>query len=87
MRALKNLGIEKVITLSRKALFEIAEEAAEKHDEIAILTDIDEKGKQLYHRLYRDLQKKGVKIDNKLRKMLFKAKISHVEGLDTYLST
>lgn len=85
-KALESFGIHNIVELSKAPLYRIVEEVAEKGKEVAILTDMDEKGKQLYHVLSRDLQRRGIKIDNKLRGKLFRAKISHVEGLDTYLS-
>lgn len=88
--ALEKLGVENIKVLD-KPLFEIVEELV---DElvgdlvmVAILTDLDDKGKQLYSRLYTDLQRHHIKVDNRLRKLLFKAHISHIEGLATYLST
>lgn len=84
--ALMKLGLNNITMLSKAPLFKIVEQVAEKADEAAILTDTDGKGKELYHILYRDLQKRGVKIDNRLRDLLFREKISHVEGLATYLS-
>lgn len=83
-RELKKFGIAKIITLSRKPLFAVVEEAAN-NEEVAILTDLDAKGKELYHKLSRDLQSHGVKINNKLREYLFTTKLSHIEGLGTYL--
>lgn len=82
--ALNKLGITNILTLSRKPLFAIAEEAA-KNEEVAILTDLDAKGKELYGKLSKDLQRKGVRINNKLRHLLIKAKLSHIEGLNTFL--
>src|SRR4030042_3636318 len=78
-RALNELGIEKVETLSKAPLYKIVEETTA--EEVAVLTDLDQKGKELYHILSRDLQKKGVRINNRLRQKLFRAKISHIEGL------
>jgi len=52
-----------------------------------LLTDLDGEGRKLYHKLSRDLQKHGVKVNNKLRELLFKAKLSHIEGLATYLDS
>lgn len=83
--ALGNLGITKIIFLSKTPLYKVIETAAEKAKEVVILTDMDRKGKELYHRLFVGLQKHGVKVNNKLRELLFRAKVSHVEGLDTIL--
>ncbi len=83
-KTLAKFGITDVITLSRKPLYAIAEESAE-HDEVVLLTDLDTKGKQLYRKLSSDLQKYGVKINNKLREYLFKTKLRHIEGIDSYM--
>ena len=55
------------------------------NSKISILTDIDKKGKLLYDKIKRDLSQKH-RIDNHLRELLIKEKISHVEGLSGYLS-
>lgn len=83
-RALLKYKIINTLQLSKKPLFAVAE-LASVEKKVALLTDLDKKGKQLYGKLAKDLQKHGVKIDNTLRDLLFKAKLSHVEGIDTYL--
>ena len=85
-KALEELGITNIMELSKAPLYKIVEVAAATDDIVAILTDTDEKGKELYHVLFRDLQKHGVKVDNRLREKLFEQKISHVEGLSKFLS-
>lgn len=84
--ALEKLGLTNIICLSKAPLYKIVEEIVKKAKEVAILTDLDGKGKELYHVLYRDLQSHKVKVDNRLRDKLFRAKISHIEGLATFLS-
>ncbi len=83
-RALEELGIVRIFFL-KKPLFAAVEEIAEHEKEVVLLTDLDVEGKKLYHRLSVDLQKHGVKINNKLREFLFKTKLSHIEGLTSYL--
>ena len=85
-RALESLGITNIMSLKRP-LYAVVEEIASKAKEIVLLTDLDEEGKKLYHKLSVDLQKHGVKINNKLREFLFKTKLRHIEGLATYLNT
>jgi 5S rRNA maturation endonuclease (ribonuclease M5) len=82
--ALESLGIMRVAVL-KKPLFSVVEELSSEV-EIVLLTDLDDEGKKLYHRISVDLQKHGVKINNKLREFLFKTKLRHIEGLATYLS-
>jgi len=85
-RALESLGLTNIFSL-KKPLFAVVEEIASKEKEVVLLTDLDGEGRKLYRKLSRDLQKHGVKINNKLRILLFKAKISHIEGLATYLDS
>jgi len=83
--ALNKLGITNITELSRKPLFQIVEEIANSNEECIILTDLDKEGKQIYSKLYSDLQKNGVKINNKFREFLFKhTKLRQIEGIDTY---
>ena len=85
IRALQSLGIINILSL-KKPLYAVVEEIAAKSKEVVLLTDLDDEGKKLYHELSRGLQKHGVKIDNRLRKLLFKTPIRHVEGLSGYLA-
>jgi 5S rRNA maturation endonuclease (ribonuclease M5) len=50
------------------------------------LTDLDGEGKKLFAILKKDAQKHGVKVNEKLRKLLFKTDLRHIEGLASYLS-
>jgi len=80
--ALEKLNIKNIITLSKKPLFKIIEETANQDKEVAILTDLDKKGKELYGKLNSGLQRFGVRVDNKFRNFLFKkTKIRQIEGL------
>ena len=80
--ALQKLGVNNVVELSKKPLFQIVEEISQSNDECIILTDLDRKGKQIYGKLNYDLQKNGVKIDNKFREFLFRnTKIKQIEGI------
>lgn len=81
-KALTELGFKKVITLN-KALYQIIESINEKR--VVILTDLDKKGKELYSRLAKDLQMRGVVVDNNLRGLLFKTDLRQIEGLGSYL--
>jgi len=85
VRSLNELGIANVMHL-KKPLYAVVEEIASKVEEVVLLTDLDEEGKKLYHVLSRDLQKHGVKIDNRLRELLFKTELRHLEGLSAYLA-
>lgn len=84
--ALKRLGITNIVQLNKKPLYKIVEELIEKGKQVIILTDLDKKGKQLYGKLNHDLQRFGVKVDNKFRHFLFrKTKLRQIEGLDSYI--
>lgn len=86
--ALQKLGIKNIVELSKKPLFQIVEDVADSNDECIILTDLDKEGKQLYSKLNSNLQKNGVKINNKFRNFLFKhTKLRQIEGIDTYLES
>ena len=84
--ALKRLGIRNIIVLSKKPLFQIIEDIADKEKECIILTDLDKKGKELYGKINSGLQKFGVKVDNSFRIFLYKnTKLRQIEGLFRYI--
>ena len=84
--ALQKLGISNVIQLNKKALYQIVEEVANFNEECIILTDLDKKGKEIFGKLNSDLQKNGVKVNNKFREFLFRhTKLRQIEGIDSYL--
>jgi 5S rRNA maturation endonuclease (ribonuclease M5) len=84
--ALNSLGIENVVWLN-KPLYKIAEQIAEKCKKCMILTDLDKEGKQLYARLKKNLTRLGVQIDDGFRNFLFsETKLTHIQGLATYIS-
>ena len=82
--ALANLGIINVKSLN-KPIYQIVEEIAKDHKECIILTDFDDKGKELYSKISIELQNFGVKLDNKFRNYLRRLKLSHIEGIDTFV--
>ena len=86
--ALQKLGINNIMELSKKPLFQIVEDVAHSNDECIILTDLDKKGKEIYGKLNSNLQKNGVKVNNKFREFLFKhTKLRQIEGINTYMET
>lgn len=89
--ALKNLGFEKVFAIHQtsKPLRERAEEIVQyidKKEKVCILTDLDKKGKKLYMMLKEIFQELGVRLDSTLRGILIKSQVSHIEGLDKFVS-
>ena len=88
-RALMDLDIkEQVFILNGKDIWNRLEEIVNKNPKkhILILTDFDKEGKKLYGKITKDLERLGMKIDKKYREFLQKrTKVSHVEGLCTYI--
>lgn len=84
-QALEELDFNNVIVLHSggKAIYSILDEI--KGRECAILTDIDKKGREYYSTLKKELVKKGIKINDRFRKFLQREKISHIEGLATFV--
>ncbi len=80
--SLARLGLRKIRTLKNKPLFEIIETINER---IVILTDLDSEGKRIFSKLRHELQRKGIKIDNKLRLELLKTNLKQIEGLFTFI--
>ena len=86
--ALQKLGLNNIIELNKKPLFQIVEDIANSNDECIILTDLDKEGKQLYSKLNSNLQKHGVKVNNRFREFLFKnTKLRQIEGIVSYLDS
>lgn len=82
----KLLGLKKIFVLSKKPLYAVVEDIASKTKDVVILTDLDEKGKELFGRLRTNLQKHGARINRTFREFLFrKTNLSHIEGLETYI--
>ncbi len=86
--ALQKLGVNNIVELNKKPIFQIVEDIANSNNECIILTDLDKEGKQLYSKLNSNLQKNGVKINNKFREFLFRhTKLRQIEGINTYIET
>lgn len=80
-KVLEDFGISNIIILD-KPIYKIVEEICEKKKDVVILTDLDKEGKYLYRKLKSNLQKFGIKIDNKFREFLFReTRISNIEGI------
>ncbi len=84
--ALEQLEIKNSIVLNGKDLWNRLEEIAKEEKEILILTDFDKKGKELYGKITKHLDKLGVKRNKKYREFFQKrTKLSHIEGIATYV--
>ena len=86
-KALEYFGINNIVTLSRKPIFQIVEDISMIAHQVIILTDFDKKGKELYGKLSSALQRHGVQIDNKFREYLLRTRLSHIEGLVKFTSS
>lgn len=85
-KALEQLRLKNIVTLSKKPIYKVIEEVAEKTKEAVILTDLDKEGKKLYGKLNSGLSYHGVKVDNKFRVFLFKkTKLRQIEGMVNYV--
>ena len=78
--AVLNLGYRRVICLN-KPLFEIIE-GLESEKEVIILTDLDRKGRELYHILKSGLERRGVRVLEKPRKIIKRLGYTHIEGIN-----
>jgi 5S rRNA maturation endonuclease (ribonuclease M5) len=84
--ALQKLGLENVVSLRGKPMYKVVELVAKLCDECVILTDLDREGKKIYSVLKAELQKHGVKIDDRFRKFLFKeTDLRQIEGLFRFI--
>jgi len=88
--SLEIVGFKKIYAINQNSasLGERAEQIAAEiggKSEICILTDFDKKGKELYFLLKKLFQEQGMGIDNGLRSLLFRAGISHIEGLGRFI--
>jgi 5S rRNA maturation endonuclease (ribonuclease M5) len=87
--SLVELGFRKIFVLNEtgKSLYEKIEQIPELagKDTVCILTDFDKKGKSLYLLLKSKLNELGSKQDNTLRGILLREKVSHIEGLSSFV--
>ena len=79
--SLNNLSLTNIRKLNT-SIFLVIESIEE---EVAILTDLDPEGKKLYSQIKSALQRKGIKVDDRLRRLVCKTPVRHIEGLFTYL--
>ena len=82
--ALENFGMKNIYTLNKKPIYCVVEQITENERKCAILTDLDAEGKKLYGKLNKQLSSFGIKIENRLRELLFRTKLRQIEGIDSY---
>ena len=80
--ALECLGFSNVVILN-KPLYEVAEDI--NATRVVLLTDLDKKGRELYSKIKKDLDKRGILVDDTIRNLLFKTELRQIEGLTKYL--
>ncbi|MEK6907472.1 MAG: toprim domain-containing protein [Nanoarchaeota archaeon] len=83
IKALNKLGIINVSSIDRP-IYSLIENITRKNKRVIILTDFDRTGRKLYFSIKHELQRNGIKINDKYRKYLSRCKITHIEGLFTY---
>lgn len=88
--ALNELGIDNIFILHKigRSLSSGIEEFIEtlkKKETIILLTDLDDQGEEYYKIVKDGLVPNGIKINNTLRKILRNLKISHIEGLSSFV--
>ena len=85
--ALEQIGLKNIFVLDEngKSLLIKIEEISQRDKECIILTDFDKKGKEIYKLVKSELLQKGITLNNKLRNLLLKSHLSHIEGIFTFL--
>ena len=85
-KALEQLGITKVITLRRRAIYKVVEDIVSKTKDCIILTDLDREGKKLFATINSELSQRAVRVDKHFRNFLFKkTKLRQIEGIANYM--
>ena len=90
VQSLKSLGFKKVYAIHSTGvpLRERVEQIMsyiEKKERVCILTDLDKRGKQLYEILKPIFQELSARLDSTFRGILIKSRISHIEGINTFI--
>ncbi len=87
-RALVEAGIDEknIISINKRALYKVADEASADGRKVVILTDLDKRGRRIYSELNEGLNIMGAVVDNSFRNFLFaKTSLRQIEGVDSYL--
>jgi len=89
-QALNDLGIERIFILNKTgvSLFNRIDDMINQlrpKEHCVILTDMDKKGKTYYKMIKKELQNHGKKSNSRIREMLIRSGVSHIESLAKYL--
>jgi len=82
--ALESFGLRNIYELNKKPIYYVVEQVISREKQCVILTDLDSEGKKLYGKLNKHLSSFGIKIENRLRELLFKTKLRQIEGMQSY---
>lgn len=83
-KTLRDLGLRNILTI-HLPLYRIIEQLHCR--EVAILTDLDWRGKKLYRRIRSDCIRHGIHVNDDLRLFLLQeTPLCHLEGLGTFLN-
>lgn len=82
-RALKEFGIVNVKKVKGIPMYELVESITEK--EAVLLVDLDKEGKKIYHELKDAMQRHGIRVNDRIRLLLFRTGLRQIEGLANYL--
>jgi len=84
--AMAHLGFDNLVVLHKEGVSMHSVFDRIKGKECAILTDMDKKGNQYYDLLRKELGREGIKVNNELRRAILANRISHIEGLATFVA-
>ena len=90
LKALRRLGLEgKIIKIkTNNTIFHIIENMRGKYEEVIILTDWDNTGSRLYHKIKRACKANGIDYNERIRKKLIKylwGEIKDIESLPKFI--
>ncbi len=88
--ALENLGLERIFILNKTgvSIFNRIDDLIKQlqnKEHCVILTDLDKKGKAYYKMIRKELENHGLRPNSRMREILERSRVSHIEGLDKFL--
>ena len=86
-KALLKIGVDEVIALDKRPLFEVVEDIVDDYKDCILLVDLDKEGKKMFKKLNSDLSQRGVRVDKSFRNFLYaKTGVRQIENLVGYLA-